>query len=1045
MALTPWHKVATPREDLREGAPLEASQFAVHLDQVRDGNAPDDYKNPAQFFDRTYLTKNLTSMAAEVLCRLSGDRTVSAVYNMATQFGGGKTHALTLLYHLAKNGPDANEWTGVNKILDAAGLETVPKAAIAVFVGTEFDSIAGRGGEGEPLRKTPWGEIAFQLAGEEGFALVEEHEKEQVAPGGDVIKKLLPKDRPCLILMDELMNYVGRFRKYGLPNQLYEFLQNLTGIASGQDNIVLVVSIPASEREMTSEDEEDYSRFKKLLNRNSKAVIMSAESDTAEIIRRRLFEWGSRVNQDGRIHLDDDAIRTCKEYAAWVKSHKHQVPGWFPADQPQEAFEAAYPFHPMVLSVFERKWQTLPSFQRTRGVLRLLALWVSKAYQENYTGAHSDALIGLGTAPLDDPTFRAATFEQLGEDRLEGAVTTDIMGKNDSHAIRLDRESTEAIRKARLHRKVATAIFFESNGGQTSGTDASLPEIRLGVADSDLDVGNVETVLEALSTSCYFLTIEGNRYRFSLMPNLNAIFADRQASIEPRDIEDSVRKTILQVFNDYEGAVKPIPFPEKSNEIPDHPALTIAILSPDHRRQDHETINLVETMTRNHGTSARTFKSALFWAVSEGESSLAKEARKLLAWEKIRDEEKQLHLDEKQRRVVNENISRSKRDLKEAVWRSYKNIALLGKDNEILLIDLGLAHSSAARSLVDLYLGHMEQRGLLEDRISPNFLIRKWPPAFEEWSTKSVRDAFFASPQFPRLLNPSAVKEMIANGVSNGTLAYVGKSEEGEYDPIYSNTGLRAGDIEISEEMFIVKEPIAFKRRIEKLAITPNQITIKPGDEVQFDVKGLDKHGNEVSIETISWTADGGTIDNSGRFKAGLGEGNFTLKATSGKATEYAHITIKDEHIELQRVTIAPQQVTISPNSKQIFTVKGFDQNGQEVSLNKAIWEGEGGTIDDKGVFQAGPDEGEFTVTVRLGDITTSAAVAIKNRVVSWAGDVPSQKWTTFYTKVLSKFATRKGLKLRVLVEVSDVSEQDVEEMRASLLDLGLDDEIEVK
>ena len=135
----------------------------------------------------------------------------------------------------------------------------------------------------------------------------------------------------------------------------------------------------------------------------------------------------------------------------------------------------------------------------------------------------------------------------------------------------------------------------------------------------------------------------------------------------------------------------------------------------------------------------------------------------------------------------------------------------------------------------------------------------------------------------------------------------------------------------------------------------------------------------------------------------------------------------------------------ISPNSKQVFTVKGFDQNGQEVSLNNAIWEGEGGTIDYEGVFQAGPDEGEFTVTVRSGDITASAAVAIKNRVVSWAGDVPSQKWTTFYTKVLAKFATRKGLKLRVLVEVSDVSEQDVEEMRSSLLDLGLDDEIEVK
>ena len=137
-------------------------------------------------------------------------------------------------------------------------------------------------------------------------------------------------------------------------------------------------------------------------------------------------------------------------------------------------------------------------FQQTRGVLRLLALWVSRAYQEGFKGAHKDPLIGLGTAPLDDPLFRAAVFEQLGESRLEGAVTTDICGKKDSHAIRLDSEAVDAIKKARLHRKVATTIFFESNGG-TLRAEATVPEIRLAVAEPDLDIGNVETVLETLS------------------------------------------------------------------------------------------------------------------------------------------------------------------------------------------------------------------------------------------------------------------------------------------------------------------------------------------------------------------------------------------------------------------------------------------------------------------------------------------------------------------------------------------------------------------
>ncbi len=248
MALKPWYKVVTPREDLREGKPLDASEFAVHLDQIRDGRAPEDYQHPERFFERTYLTRSLEALAAEVIRRLSGIRTeTSAVFNMSTQFGGGKTHALALLYHLAKGGPEAVSWTGVTGILGRAGVNKIPHAATAVFVGTEFDSIAGRGGEnGEPLRKTPWGEIAWQLGGLEAFKIVEEHDKKLISPGNDVIRKLLPKDRPCLILMDELMNYISRFRKMGMVTQFYNFLQNLSEEVRGHDNVVLVVSIPAS-------------------------------------------------------------------------------------------------------------------------------------------------------------------------------------------------------------------------------------------------------------------------------------------------------------------------------------------------------------------------------------------------------------------------------------------------------------------------------------------------------------------------------------------------------------------------------------------------------------------------------------------------------------------------------------------------------------------------------------------------------------------------------------------------------------------------------
>lgn len=826
MALKPWYKVITPREDLRDGRPLDASEFAVHLDHVRDGRAPDDYQKPERFFDRTFLTSSLLELGGGVIRRLSGIKVeTSAVYNLTTQFGGGKTHALTLLYHLASAGPSASKWKGVQALLDKAGVTTVPGAETAVFVGTEFDSLAGRGGsDGTPLRRTPWGEIAFQLGGKEGFSVVAQHDEERTAPSTEVIRKFLPKDKPALILLDELLNYLNRERnrKTGLGGQLYSFVQNLSEEARAQDRVVLAVSLPSVVDEMTPEDEADFQRFEKLLDRLGKAMIMSAEAETSEIIRRRLFEWGG---------LPDDGKKTAAEYAGWVQANRTQVPSWFPVDHAQEAFAATYPFHPTLLSVFERKWQALPRFQQTRGILRLLALWVANAYPAGFKGAHKDPLIGMGTAPLEDPLFRSAIFEQLGGARLEGAVTTDICGKKDSHAVRLDKEAVETIRKARLHQKVATTIFFESNGGQAK-TEATLTEIRLAVAEPDLDIGNVETALEALTTTCYYLSAEKTRYRFSLSPNLNKLLADRRASIHSPRVEERVRAEVQKVFAEPKGLVDRIYFPDKSGQIPDAARLTIVVLAPDQAATDKATRSFVDAATKEHGASARSFKSALVWAVPEGSDSLRDDARKVLAWEDIADEEAELRLDEGQKRQLAESVKKAQRDIKETVWRTYKNVMLLGKDGEWKTVDLGLVHSSAAPSISQLILERLSQAGDIEAKgVSANFLVRNWPPAFKEWSIKSVRDAFFASPQFPRLLDPESIKDTIARGVENGMLAYVGKKADGSYAPFHWNSSLSFLDVEISEDVFIIQSAVAEAYKASQASPPPAASggTVAPG------------------------------------------------------------------------------------------------------------------------------------------------------------------------------------------------------------------------
>ena len=842
---------------------------------------------------------------------------------------------------------------------------------------TEFDSIKGRGGDdGTPNRKTPWGEIAYQLAGEQGFKVVEEHEKQMVAPAGDVIRKFIPKDKPCLILIDELMNYISRNRKSGLATQLYNFIQNLSEEARGSDRIVLVASIPASELEMTADDQSDYKRFKKMLDRLGKAVIMSTESETSEIIRRRLFEWDPRaVNQDGKILLPREATEACREYADWVADHRKQLPNWF-ADHAQETFESTYPFHPMVLSVFEKKWQELPRFQRTRGILRLLALWVSHAYQKGFKGALKEPLIGQGSAPLEDDKFRAVVFEQLGESRLEGALTTDICGKKGSHAVRLDAEAVDTIKKSCLHKKVATVIFFESNGGQSRQV-ATIPEIRMAVSEPDLDIGNVETVLDALTDACYYLTTETNQYRFSLKENLNKRFADRRAGVKDDEIDEKVQKEIQNVFAQTEG-IERIFFPDKSGQIPDRPVISMVVMKPDQSLQDNPKIQqTIETMTKEYGKSARTFKSALIWVVADSSNALKEDARKLIAWGAISDEG--LNFDDVQKRQLDKNLKSAKSSLKESVWRSYKNVMLLGKDNTIQTIDIGLPTSSSADSLTVYIKRFLRQSDLIVKDITPRLLTKNWPPAFNEWSTKSVRDVFYASPQFPRLLNQDALKQAIARGSVEGYLAYVGKAPNGNYSPFIYKKSILAEDVEISDDMFIITSEEAEKHikppQLTKIMIEPSFAQLKPGTKQTFTAKGIDQFGHDIETGNLEWSATGGDIGPDGVYECKDGEGNYIVKVKSGIINSSASIEIRDKS----------KPKPIEP---------------------------------------------------------------VKPKTLKWTGEITPQKWMNLYTKVLTKFVKDGSLKLNVDIVASPtdgVSDNQVEETKAALRELGLNDDVEIE
>jgi predicted AAA+ superfamily ATPase len=193
--------------------------------------------------------------------------------------------------------------------------------------------------------RPPWGEIAWQLGGADSFTAIAEHDRGFTEPKGDAIRAFLPKDRPVLILIDELISYVSTYRSRGWGNRLYNFVDCLGEVARGESNVVLVASVPASELEYTADDTADEVRFKKMLDRLGRPIMMSADQEMAEIIRRRLFEWHG---------FPDDGKKTVAAYAEWAHEHASELSG-IDADSAYAKFESCYPFHPAVISVFERK------------------------------------------------------------------------------------------------------------------------------------------------------------------------------------------------------------------------------------------------------------------------------------------------------------------------------------------------------------------------------------------------------------------------------------------------------------------------------------------------------------------------------------------------------------------------------------------------------------------------------------------------------------------------------------------------------------------
>ena len=808
--MEPWYKIATPRKEVREGRSFNPDEFAIALEQVVAGTAPEDYRDPAQFFARTCFTRALREHAGMVLRRLSGrtDNT-SPVLTLITQFGGGKTHTLTTLYHLAKNGDAVAGHNGVADLVREAGVASVPKAKVAVFVGNAWDP--------QPGRETPWIDIARQLAGDKGVEALGPAAK-TTPPGTDSIARVFQAaGAPVLLLFDEVLNFLNRHR--GSAESFHAFIQNLTVATTGTTHGAAVISLPRSQVEMTEWDMQWQEKISRIVRRVAKDLIANDETEISEVVRRRLFH-----------DLGSEKIRqnVAKTYGDWCFERRAQLPPeWTAVDSAateskarellQRRFEACYPFHPATLSVFQRKWQALPQYQQTRGTLAMLAQWISIAAQEAFRKARTEPLITLGSAPLSEPGFRSVVLGQLGESRLVAAIDTDIAGEQ-AHSKALDADTRGPLRD--IHRRVGTAILFESSGGQTDKL-AHLPELRFALGEPDLDTTSIDNAALALEGRSYFIRkIGADGFRIGYQPTMKKVVSDRRASLdEETEVKPAIRKVVNEEFR--RGATIPvIAFPGDGAEIPDTPRLTLVVADPEVEWSGGDPLRAqLAEWTRQRGKSPRLYPGALVWCLKKPGRDLREKVELSLAWRRVAHEVAEGTLggefDKNDGAELSSKVKEAEEAARDEVWGDYR-YALVA-DGEatggLKVIDLGAGHSSSGETLCGRVISALKSEALLNESVGAGYIERNWPPALRDagaWPLASLRQSFLNG-SLTRLVDPDSIlKGKIAEFVSRGDFGLAsGRKAGGGYERIWFDQIPPSEEIAFDSGVFLLKKATA--------------------------------------------------------------------------------------------------------------------------------------------------------------------------------------------------------------------------------------------
>jgi len=667
MNLKPWREVAVPHEDVLKGT-FQQAEFAADLSRVHEGTATAEYQNPTLFFQRTFITEGMRLLLDSVVKRLSG-KGGDPVIQLQTAFGGGKTHTMLAVYHLAKGEALASDLPGIPAILDSAGVTELPRARIAVLDGIKSSPNQPVVRDGQAIR-TLWGDLAWQLGKAEGYALVADADASGTSPGKAVLETLLSLYAPCVILIDELVAYVRQFEEGksltgGSFDSNLSFVQALTEALKAVPTAVLLASLPESDKEAGSQrGVKALAALSHYFGRIQALWKPVGTEEAFEIVRRRLF---TSINDK----LAAESV--CRAFADYYTANGEDFPRETQESRYFERLMHAYPIHPEVFDRLYEDWSSLDNFQRTRGVLKLMAKVIHRLWKDN----DKDPLIMPGSFPLADADTRNEVIYYLPQG-WDPVVERDVDGER-AETTEIENRDTR-LGSVQACRRSARAIFLGSAPSTANQMvrGIELERVALGVAQPGQQVGIYKDALRRLGDRLHYLNSGNNRFWFDTRPNLRREMEERKRRFQDKeDVFPAIRDRVQKTFAS--GVFGGIHIFTTSGDVPDDWQLRLVVLPPDaafSRSGQSLAIERATEILKTRGDQPRFKQNRLIFLAADYDSvsRLKDQVRSTLAWQSIVGDikEMKLNLDQFQSRQASKSLEDANEALRRMIRETYK-------------------------------------------------------------------------------------------------------------------------------------------------------------------------------------------------------------------------------------------------------------------------------------------------------------------------------------------------------------------------------------